>query len=58
MKSIPVALTAAADVGLCRGAPGRAASGHSPGLVQQEFAPPLGVICVQPTYAVPAVGYV
>ena len=64
MKFTPVASTAAAAavaalMSGCVVAPlGVRPVVIRPAYVQQEFAPPPGVIFVQPTYAVPAVGYV
>ncbi len=64
MKFTPVALTAAAVAAAalmsgCVVAPlGVRPVVVRPAYVQQEFAPPPGVIYVQPTYAVPQVGYV
>ena len=63
MKFTPVALTAAAVAAAalmsgCVVAPlGVRPVVVRPAYVQQEFAQPPSVIYVQPTYAVPAVGY-
>ena len=64
MKFTPVALTAAAVAAAalmsgCVVAPlGVRPVVVRPAYVQQEFAPPPGVILVQPAYALPGSGYV
>jgi hypothetical protein len=60
MKFTTALLTAAAAALMsgCVVAPlGVRPVGVHPAYVQQEFAPPPGVVYVQPTYALPAPGY-